>query len=125
MSTQEKLTAKQQAAIESLLQGNTYQQAAAAVGINEKTLKRWRSDPVFSATLQQESRQAVGDASRRLTAAMDTAVTTIVEIMEGQGGFQKSSSIRLRAAKIALDSAIRLNELNDIMERLEALEKRI
>ena len=125
MSSQEKLSTKQRSAIEALLRGDTYQQAAAAVGINEKTLKRWRSEPLFSSTLQNESRTAVGDASRRLTASMDTAVTTIVEIMEGIGGYQKSSGVRLRAAKIALDSAIRLNELNDIMERLEALEDRI
>ncbi len=79
-------------------------------------------DALFWNTLQAENRKAVFDATRRLTAAMDTAVTVMTEVMQDAAA---PAAVRLRAAQVVTETALKLIEANDVIERLEELETRL
>jgi len=118
-----KLTAKQHKALEALLSGATKADAATIAGVHQKTLWRWMNEDVlFWDTLQNESRKTVFDSTRRLTAAMDTAVTVMVEVMEDT---ETPAAVRLRAAQVVTETALKLIETSDILRRLDELEAKV
>ena len=69
-----RLTAKQAKGLEALLDGANIQDAAAAAGVNRKTLGRWLTEPLFWKTYQLNSRRGLELAARRLTGNLDGAV---------------------------------------------------
>lgn len=118
-----RLSAKQHKALEALLSGATKGDAATAAGVTTRTLNRWLSEDVlFWDTLQGESQRAVFDATRRLTAAMDMAVTTMTAVMSDADA---PAAVRLRAAQVSMETAVKLIEVTDILRRLEELETRL
>ncbi len=118
-----RLSAKQQRAIEALLSGATKGAAATAAGVNPRTLNRWlNEDILFWDTLQEESQKAIYDATRRLTAAMDTAVTVMTEVMQDETA---PAAVRLRAAQVVTETAVKLIETTDILKRLDELETKV
>ena len=118
----DRLSAKQHRALEALLSGATKGDAAAA-GVNPRTLNRWLSeDVVFWDTLQGESHKTVIDATRRLTAAMDTAVTVMTAVMQDATA---PAAVRLRAAQVMIETAVKLIETTDILRRLDELETKV
>jgi hypothetical protein len=123
MSDPEKLPSNQVRAIAALLTGANQEGAAAAAGVVPRTLQRWLTEEGFTRELDIQKRMAIGAATARLVGTMDTAVTLINEILSGFGGPKKYHTIQLRAAKITLDSALKLIEINDVIKRLEALEQ--
>src|SRR3954470_2930594 len=56
------LDAREAAAVEALLQQPTLARAAAVVGINERTLRRWMSSPAFRNALLEARRAAFSQA---------------------------------------------------------------
>lgn len=118
-----RLSAKQHKALEALLSGMTKGDAATSAGVTPRTLNRWlHEDVLFWDTLQQESRTAVFDATRRLTATLDTAVTVMASVMEDVSA---PAAVRLRAAQVVTETAVKLIETSDILKRLEELETRL
>jgi len=118
-----RLSAKQHRALEALLAGATKGDAATAAGVNPRTLNRWMNEDVlFWDTLKSEGQKTVFDATRRLTAAMDTAVTVMTEVMQDGDA---PAAVRLRAAQVVTETAIKLIETSDILRRLDELETRL
>ena len=121
---EKKLKPSQRRALESLLGGQNIGEAAAAAGVNPKTVSRWLNDDVtFYETLQRHSRAGVQRAGLRLNGLLDTAVDVFQDVMKNPT--QKGASIKLRAANYAVQNATKLLEINDILQRLEALELRL
>ena len=116
------LTSNQNKAIEALLTGCTHVAAAAAAGVSSRTLSRWKDDPGFSKALKQRGRVALAGATTRLKASVDTAVDVLQDVM--QDG-ETPAAVRVRAAVAVIDGALKLAEVTDIMERLDALEAAI
>jgi len=114
------LTPRQLRAVDALLSGATYQDAAKSAGVTDKTLSRWRKQPAFDDELRRRGTVAVSDASRRLTGTLDNAVDVLREVMNDE---EAPQSVRIRAARYILDAATKLLELSEVMERLEALEQ--
>ena len=56
------LTPRQGRAVEALLREPTAARAAASVGINQRTLRRWTQVPAFRAALLRARREAFGQA---------------------------------------------------------------
>ena len=118
-----KLTGKKARALEALLDGANVQTAAALAGVNRKTLARWLSyDPDFWKTYQQHSQASLQLAARRLTNKLDGAVELLGDVMEDN---EAPAGVRLRAAQLVVDGALRLLESADFAERLAALEARL
>lgn len=116
------LTTKQMKAVEALLQAETIRHAAEMAGISERTLYRWLKDPRwehFQAEYGDARRQATRHAVGRLQAASSDAVTILRRIMfdESQQG-----AARVAAARSILEFAFKGSELQDLSERIAALE---
>jgi hypothetical protein len=115
------LTGKQLRAIDALMTGATIADAATAAGVGLRTLYRWRTMPIFRRELQTRASDSLEDTARAMTATMSDAPATIAAIMSDD---TMPAGVRLNAAKIALENGLRLMELTQLMQRLEALEAR-
>lgn len=123
MDELKRLTGKQAKALDALLDGANVQTAAQLAGVNRKTLARWLAqDAIFWQTYQRHSRASLQLAARRLTGKLDAAVELLGDVMDDS---EAPAGVRLRAAQLTLDGALRLLETADVMERLDALEARL
>ncbi|HET6249883.1 MAG TPA: hypothetical protein VFE47_19490 [Tepidisphaeraceae bacterium] len=74
----EMLRTQQQYALEDLMAGKTYTEAASTAGVNRRTLFRWvNHDPAFRAALEAWRQRAARTAEDRLTQAADAAAATL------------------------------------------------
>lgn len=118
-----RLSGKQQRALDALLDGANVQTAATLAGVNRKTLARWLAhDVTFWNAYQTNSRASLQLAARRLTNKLDSAVELLGDVMLNE---EAPAGVRLRAAQLTLDGALRLLETADIVERLDKLEARL
>jgi len=115
-----KLPKKKHEAVVALLEHPTVKEAAQAVGIGEATLFRWLQVPDFQDAYREGKRQIVNHAISRLQQATAEAVETLREVMNDKG---KPPSPRVSAAKAILEIAIKAVETEDILSRLEVLER--
>ena len=105
-------------AIAGLLSCPTLLEAATKAGVNEATLQRWLKEPDFSARYREARQPVVQHAITRLQSATTAAVDTLERNM-GCG----VPSTEVAAAKAVLEQAFKATELNDVMARLEELER--
>lgn len=122
MDGEQRLTAKQAKGLEALLDGANIQDAAAAAGVNRKTLARWLQEPAYWKLYQVNSRRGLELAARRLTGKLDTAVDMLASVMEDD---EAPAGVRLRAAQQVIEGSLKLLDVTDIQERLAALEERL
>jgi DNA-binding transcriptional MerR regulator len=118
----EKLSRKQEQCIGALLVQPTLGDAAEATGIAESTLRRWLKQPTFQTAYRQARRDAVSQAIARLQQVTTTAVDTLEGVMKDSAA---KEAAKVTAAKTVLELAIRTVELEDIDERLHALEEEL
>ena len=122
---EKKLDTRQRKAVAALITGKTQAQAAAAAGVSSKTVWRWLADNTdFAAVIKAHTSLAMHAARVQLAGNLETAVSTIIEIMTAVKP-AAGSGARLRAAKMVIDSALRVAEFSDILERLEVIETRL
>ena len=113
-----KFTRLADAFVENLLAQPDLAQAAKATGISRDTARRWLQDPRVAAQYREARREALGHAVARLQAASGEAVETMVELCREAA----IESTKLAAAKAILDAALRAAEIDDLTERVAALE---
>ncbi|MGA9773671.1 MAG: hypothetical protein WBV94_31865 [Blastocatellia bacterium] len=116
------LTVKQEAAILALLSQRTTRAAAKSAGVNEATLWRWLQEPEFQAAYTKARRETVKQAIARLQQNASRAVDTLKEVMTDK---KAVSFARVSAAKAILDYSLKAVELEDLAERIEALESKM
>ena len=113
------LTSNQARAIAFLVAGNTIEQAAQLAGVNPSTVHRWLKDDLFAAEYRAARRQAVEQSITMLQGMSQQAAQTLIDVMRDTDA---PASTRLRAAQAVLAICQRWIELDDIQERLTALE---
>ena len=119
----QKLTPKQKAAIAALVDGQNYEQAAMTAGVSTRTIARWRELDHFEQALQRAGQVAMVDATRQLTAGLETAISFLLAVIVDTG---VPPSVRVRAALGLIDRQIRLKETTELLERVAAsLEARL
>ncbi len=116
------LTAKQEKAITALHAQPTIEAAAAALSINPATVHRWLQDPAFADAYRSARRDAVGQAVTRLQQVSGAAVGVLVQVMADKSN---PAATRVNAAKTVLEFSFRAVELEDLAERIAALEQHI
>src|SRR5262245_6872418 len=94
----EKLSRAKDQAIVALLTCPTVTQAAARVGVNEKTLRRWMQDAAFAAAWRLARRQTFEAALGRLQRLAGRAVTTLSRNLKAP-----RPADQLRAAALILE----------------------
>ena len=90
------------------------------MGIHEKTLRRWlRDDAVFQMAYREARRQVVQQAIVQIQQATGEAVETLRKVMQAADA---PASAKVSAAKTILDTAVKAIELEDLEQRIVALE---
>ena len=107
---------KRELLLAALLTNPTVKEAAASVGIPETTAYNWLRKPDFSDEYKQRKRQAVAEASDYLQSKIGEATRIISEIM---GDVETSPQVRLSAAKAIIDTAYKVIEQVEIVDRIE------
>jgi hypothetical protein len=115
------LTAKQSRAIGFLLTCRTAGDAAKKSGVTERTIFTWMQQDNFRAALNNASRETIDNASRRLMQGQGEALDALSALIK-KG---RNESVRRAAAVDWLNITLKYKDINDIEERLTALEERI
>ena len=116
----EKLSRKQEQGIRALLLQPTLVDAATAIGVDERTLRRWlRDDAVFQMAYREARRAVVQHAIVQVQRATGEAVETLRSVMQDA---EASASARVSAAKVILETAVKGIEIEDLEARITALE---
>ena len=114
------LTINQVRAISALLEYPKIQDAAAAIGVNRKTITRWLEQEDFRAALHQAEGLAVDEASRKLLVLSNAAIAALYDVLKRPE--QRGAANKRLAAVAMLDQMQRLRERHTTEERLAALE---
>lgn len=115
-----KFTRKQEQAIAALLTSRSVEEAATSIGLASNTLLRWLEVPEFRAQYLAARREAVHQAVARLQQATGIASLTMLKLMVDPN---VPAAVRLRAADCVFEHALKGVELEDIEQRLAALER--
>ena len=118
------LSAKQARAVSALLTENSIIEAAAAAGVDTRTITRWLKLPAFQAALGAAESELIDGATRRLLRLQDQALATVERLLSDDPDSKVADSVRLRAALAALEHLIKLRSLRDVERRLQQLEER-
>jgi len=111
---------KREQAIIALLEQPSIKEAAQSVGIGEATLFRWLQEPEFQRAYREAKHRVVEQAISRLQQVSGEAVDTLREIMLDT---EKPPSTRVTAAKAVLEWSIKAVEMEDLVTRVEDLER--
>jgi transposase len=120
MSEEVRFSTRQKRALAALLVEKSTRDAAASVGLSEKTLYRYLQDPAFQGALKQAQDDLTRDAVRRLTAGLGAALGALEELIAGD-----DATNRRLAAVAWLTQALKLREFAELERRISELEARI
>ena len=113
----EKQSRKQGQAILALLTCSTVGEAAKQVGVSDVTLWRWLQQEPFREQYRAARQQVLDVALMNLQHAAGEAVETLRRNLNCG-----TSSVEVRAALGIVDQAIKVGELQQIAQRVEAVE---
>jgi hypothetical protein len=119
MTVRGKSARQREQAIAALLERPTITEAARAVGIGEKTLRRWLAEPEFKAAYQDAREQTLRMAVGRLQGLLARAGEALDRAM-----VCGTPSVEVRAAGVVIQEAFKGVELLDLAERVATLERR-
>ena len=114
------LTPRQGRAVEALLREPTAARAAASVGVNQRTLRRWSVTPAFRTALLRARREAFGQAVGLTQRYAPVAVATLVRVMNDPAA---APSAKVTAAAVLLKFGREGVELDDLAARIDDLER--
>ena len=104
-----------------LLACDTLEEAATAAGVHITTLYRWLKHEPFQAAHREARRQVVQQAITHMQRVCRKAVTTLVAVMEDD---EASAAAKVAAARAVLELSLKAVEVEDLEQRLIALENR-
>jgi transposase-like protein len=111
---------KREAAALALIASRTIAEAADACGVSESTLYRWRQEPEFQAIVDRVKNEALNTASNNLAALSAGAVEVLQNIAYSETA---PPAQRVSAARAMIETAFKLREQDEIIKRLDALER--
>jgi len=111
---------KKEEAIAALLLQRNVEEEARSNGVNPNTLLRWLKIPDFRDEYRRARREVVSQSVARLQQATGFATTAILKLMSDQN---VSPAVRLRAAELVHSLSNKGIEMEDVLERVEALER--
>jgi hypothetical protein len=120
MASDRRISRTQERAIAALLTCPSVPEAAQKAKVAERSLYRWLNRDDFQAAYRKERRKVVNHAVTTIQAGMSEAVQTLRNVMEDS---ESPASSKVSAARAILDFGLKSAELEDLAERVEALEK--
>ena len=117
-----KITTRQKKAIAALISCKNNQEAAKAVGVGYRTITRWLTDDLFLAELRKAEAAIISGAVRSMIDDLPRNSEVMREIREKQ---RTPEYVKLRAAQLIDQSLRKWREIQDIEERLTAIEQMV
>ena len=105
--------------LQALLAHSTVEAAAKAAGISRATAFRWMADPAVVQRLTEARRENMKAVMAKLRLAAGEAVDCLCEVQRDG----ESESARVSAARCILEQTMRAAEMQDLQERIAALEQ--
>lgn len=121
VSREKKLTVKQQQAILLLAKGSTIVDAAKQVGIDEKTLDRWKKLPEFKEALHQAEDDLYSEVLAELKKVASKAIACLVRNMDPN---EAAPYVQVAAASKLLDAGLQVTKVQELEKLLADLEER-
>lgn len=119
-SSKNKMTSRQARAIDAIIRGAHYTEAAALAGVHVRTLYRWNDTPEFTAALRRRQSRAAQQHVAALSGELEHNRAVMIACRDDSNAPWHT---RLRAAVAIEDSLLRWKTAGEIEERLAALEK--
>lgn len=114
-----RLTARQVAAVDCLLEKTSLTAAAECAGVSRQTLYNWLAIDEFKQAVDDAKRASVRQVTRRLAGALGASVDQVISLARSA----EDEAVRLRAA-VAIGTMLRdLDTHGEIDERLSDLEE--
>lgn len=98
------------------------EEAIKKAGISQTTAYKYLKDPKFNEAYRRNRRETMQQVTSKLQQSALTAVETLNHVMTDTEN--STASARVQASKIILENAYRGLEMEDLLEKLEQLEKR-
>ncbi|HEX9059836.1 MAG TPA: hypothetical protein VF941_06630 [Clostridia bacterium] len=117
-----KIGKKKELALSALLTERTVQAAAKIAGVSESSLWRWLREDDFQKEFKALKREVVAISVTKLQKSSATAVETLESIMEDT---ESPAGARVSEARTVLEMTLKVTELEQVISRLEALEKQV
>jgi len=115
------LSAKQTRTLAALLSCRSVEEAAQKAGISSTTIFRWlRKDDAFRLEYRKGRSQLMEETLRQLQAGCNLAIETLSQVM---GDCEATAASRVTAARTTLELSLRIQEHQDLAERIERLEE--
>ncbi len=111
------LSPRQIAALPYIIAAPSLSEAARLTEIGRTTLYRWMDEPDFRQELERLRSQAAELAHTELQGLMLKSVLVLAQALE-----HPDPGVRLRAARASLYVSLRVNELNDLRQRIDRLD---
>jgi hypothetical protein len=118
----DKFRLKHEEAVAALLRTTSFQAAAQAIGLNERTLRRWWVLPEFQAKYRAAKRELIQGAIHVLLHSMGTATHTLVTIMQDP---EQPPTARVSAARTILQMVLHTLKDDDLEARFAEIEQRL
>jgi len=115
-----KFNRKQEDAIVALMTTRNTEEAAKAIGIGTKTLLRWQKEPEFEAAYRSARTASVRQSIARIQQSSSAAVSTLHKLMLDPN---TPASVKARVSETILTLSLKGVETEDILARVEQLER--
>ncbi|MHC4735717.1 MAG: phBC6A51 family helix-turn-helix protein [Planctomycetota bacterium] len=113
-----KLTERQLKVIPLIVVSPTYTEGCKKAKLNRTTFYKWLKIPEFKAELDTQRNKVVAEAFSVLSQSLTKAVETLVGLLDN-----KDDRLKRLTAKDIIDFIIRHKEIEDLDERLTAIEQ--
>ncbi len=114
------LSPSQERAVIALLSSSSLEEAAKSARVSVSSLRRWKQEPAFQVAYRTARFALLEGATAKLRGAACRAVEVLVACMNDQ---EAPHSVRIRAAQVVLEAAYKSAEIEDVVERLDAVER--
>jgi hypothetical protein len=116
------LNRMQERALAALLTCKTIEDAATKAEVHIRTVYKWLALPTFKASYLQARREAMGQVIGQLQQTATVAVRALREVLDDPAA---PHTARVSASRTVLELALRAMELEDLAQRIEALETHV
>ncbi|MEM4204367.1 MAG: hypothetical protein QXS54_09905 [Candidatus Methanomethylicaceae archaeon] len=114
------LSSREMQVVNAVLTSKSVREVAEKTGLHEATIYRYLKKPAVVNALQERKRELTNAVLRYFLQLGQKALNNIEELLNSS-----SERIRLEASKYVLDTLLRINELNELEQRISALEQAV
>ena len=112
---------RRQRAIELAAQGLAPRDMAERIGMSDRTVCTYLSDPAAVVKLRRVQEERLRALARRTTSLAEGALAVLWKVARNDG---QPAPARVAASRAILETTLRMTEVADLAERVSALEER-